>query len=64
VSRELLWLWDGSSSGTQEGERPPLEASTRGLVKGQQTKKTQFVCSELSIAVNCELIDNCKQCVQ
>jgi hypothetical protein len=37
VSQELLWLCDGDSSGTQEGERPPREAGTRGL-EGQQTK--------------------------
>jgi hypothetical protein len=37
---ELL-LWHGDSSGTQEGVCPPLEADTRGLVKGQTTKKTQ-----------------------
>jgi hypothetical protein len=34
-------------SGTQEGECPPLEAGTRGLVKGQQTKRLS-VCT-----VNC-----------
>jgi hypothetical protein len=27
----------------EEGERPPLEAGTRVLVKGQQTRKTQCV---------------------
>jgi hypothetical protein len=32
MSEVLLWLWDGDSSGTQEGERPPLEISTRGPV--------------------------------
>jgi hypothetical protein len=31
----------------EEGERSPLEASTRGLVKGQQFGKTQYVCSKL-----------------
>jgi hypothetical protein len=29
---ESLQLWDGESSGTKEGERPPLEDDTRGLV--------------------------------
>jgi hypothetical protein len=33
VSQELLWLRHGESSGTQEGDRSPLEAGTRGLVK-------------------------------
>jgi hypothetical protein len=32
---ELLWFWDVDSSGTQEVERPPLEAGTRELAKGQ-----------------------------
>jgi hypothetical protein len=38
-----MWLWQGESSGSEEGERLPLEAVTRGLVKGQQTEKTQYV---------------------
>jgi hypothetical protein len=38
-----LWLWHGDSLGTQEGEHPPLEAGTRGLV----TKKTKYGCCEL-----------------
>jgi hypothetical protein len=42
VNQELLWLCDGDSSGTQEGERPPWEAGTRGL-EGQQYKTTQCV---------------------
>jgi hypothetical protein len=33
VSQVLLWLWDGGSSGTQEGEHSPLEAGNRGLVR-------------------------------
>jgi hypothetical protein len=41
VSQQLLWLWKGDSSRTQEGERPPLEAGTRGIVKSQHTNKTQ-----------------------
>jgi hypothetical protein len=28
LSQELLWLWDGVSSGTHERERPPSEAGT------------------------------------
>jgi hypothetical protein len=27
----------------EEGKYPPLEAVTRGLVKGQQTEKTRYV---------------------
>jgi hypothetical protein len=46
ISQELLWLWSGDSLGTQDRERPPLEAVTRGLLKRQQTKMTQCV-SEL-----------------
>jgi hypothetical protein len=34
VSQESLWLRDGDSSGIEEGERPLLEAGTRG-VEGQ-----------------------------
>jgi hypothetical protein len=33
VSQVLLWLWDGGSSGTQEGEGEQLEAGPRGLVR-------------------------------
>jgi hypothetical protein len=44
-SQELLWLWDGDSLRTREGERPPLEAGKTGV--GQQTKKTQCAYSEL-----------------
>jgi hypothetical protein len=47
VHCELLWLWDEDSLGTPKGEPQPLEANTRGLVKGQQTKKTQCIYSEL-----------------
>jgi hypothetical protein len=39
------------SSGTQEGERPPLEAGTRGPER-QQLKRTQCV---LLRTVDCEL---------
>jgi hypothetical protein len=31
----------------EERERPPLEAGTRELAKGQQTEKTQSCYSEL-----------------
>jgi hypothetical protein len=31
VSQVMLWMCSGDSSGTQEMERPPLEAGTRGL---------------------------------
>jgi hypothetical protein len=33
---ESLWLWIEDGSGTLEEERPPLEADTRRVVKGQQ----------------------------
>jgi hypothetical protein len=39
LSQTLLWLWPGNSLGHQEGECPPLEVGTRGLVKEQQTIK-------------------------
>jgi hypothetical protein len=41
-----MWPWRVDNSETQEGERPPLEAGTRGLVKGQQTGKTLCAYSE------------------
>jgi hypothetical protein len=33
VSQESLWVWQGDSSGTEEGERPPLKTGTRGLMR-------------------------------
>jgi hypothetical protein len=33
VSHVLPWLWDGDNLGTQEGERPLLEAGTQILVR-------------------------------
>jgi hypothetical protein len=47
VRQECLWLWLGNKSGNQEGERPPLDAGTRSIVKGEQTERTQYVCSVL-----------------
>jgi hypothetical protein len=47
LSQELLWMWHGDNSETQEGECPLLEAGTRGLIRRQETEKTQCVCSEL-----------------
>jgi hypothetical protein len=40
-------MWRRNISGTQEGGHSPLELGTRGLVKGQHTKRTQCVYSEL-----------------
>jgi hypothetical protein len=34
VSQACLRFWLRDSSDVQEGERPPLEVGTRGLVKG------------------------------
>jgi hypothetical protein len=48
---DSLWLWDGDSSGTQEGERPTLQDGTRGLVWDSILRK-------LSACVM-----NCKLCV-
>jgi hypothetical protein len=42
VSQYLMWLSYGDSSENQQGERPPMEAVTRWLVR-EQTEKTQFV---------------------
>jgi hypothetical protein len=37
-----LRLCDGDSLGTQEVERPPWEAGTRGI-EGQQIKRAQYI---------------------
>jgi hypothetical protein len=55
VSHVLLWLCNGDSSGTQDGERPPWEAGTRGL-EGQQIKRTRCVYSELQ--TDCRLCNS------
>jgi hypothetical protein len=47
VSQVLLWLWDGDSLGTQEGERPPLEAGTRGLIRDSRPRGLSACYSEL-----------------
>jgi hypothetical protein len=47
----LLWLCDGDSLGTHEGERPAWEAGTRGL-KGQQAEITDCVCNR-GQAIDC-----------
>jgi hypothetical protein len=47
VSQDWPWLWGGDSSGNPHGSRQPLESGTSGLLKGQQTRKTQLMCSEL-----------------
>jgi hypothetical protein len=59
VSQVLLCLRNGRSSGTiKEGELPPLEAGTKGLVKAEQTKGTQcvqywtFECINLAIGLD------------
>jgi hypothetical protein len=44
---ESLWLWDGDSSGTHEGERQPLEAGTRGLVRHSKPRSLK------ACVVNC-----------
>jgi hypothetical protein len=51
VSQELLWVWQGDSSGTQEGKRMALETGTRGLVKRQQARKTKVLT-----LMNCRLL--------
>jgi hypothetical protein len=44
---ESLWLWDGDSSGTQEGEYSPLEAGTRGLVCDSRARRRSACYHEL-----------------
>jgi hypothetical protein len=46
--RDLAWLWRGDSLRIWEGERPPLEAGTRGVLKREQTGR-------LLLVVNCRL---------
>jgi hypothetical protein len=38
LKRQLLRLWRGNGLGTQEGERPPLEAGTRGLMEDSRPR--------------------------
>jgi hypothetical protein len=47
MSRGLLWLWHGERLGSQEAEIPLLVAGTRGLMKVQETERTECVCSEV-----------------
>jgi hypothetical protein len=47
---ESLLLWRGDSSGTQEGERPPLETGTTGLVMDSRPR---------GLSVHSELQANC-----
>jgi hypothetical protein len=47
LSRVLLWLWDGDSSGTQEGESPQLEGSTQGLMRNSIPRGLNECYSEL-----------------
>jgi hypothetical protein len=51
LSQVLLWLCDGDSSRTQEGECPPVEAGSRGLVRDSRPRELS-VCSKLSTARN------------
>jgi hypothetical protein len=48
VSHELLWLCHGDSSGNQKGERPALEARTRGLVSDSSLGGLSGYTSKLS----------------
>jgi hypothetical protein len=50
LCQELLWLWNGDSSGSQEIERTPLEAGTSGLVRDSRPRRGVSVC-----VVNCRL---------
>jgi hypothetical protein len=47
ASAVFPWLWRVDSSGTQKGGRPPFGNGTSGLVKGQEAKTTECVCSVL-----------------
>jgi hypothetical protein len=38
VGQESLWLWHRNSSGTQEGQYPPLEAGIRRLVRDSRLR--------------------------
>jgi hypothetical protein len=65
VSPESLWLFSGDGSETEEGERPPLDAGTRGLVWDSKPRGLsacavnfgQAVCnSDSAIDCNCEFV--------
>jgi hypothetical protein len=47
----------GDSFGTQEGERQPLEADTRGLVRDSRPRGLS-VCSEMSSVRNTDTVCN------
>jgi hypothetical protein len=47
VSQELLRLWHGDNSRTQERERPQLEVDTSGLVKDKGPKRLSACYSKL-----------------
>jgi hypothetical protein len=54
---QLLWLWPGDSSGTQEEDRPPLEACTRALMKDSRAGRLSGCYCELERAlqsINCK----------
>jgi hypothetical protein len=47
VNQELVWLWHGDSSGTQEGERPQLEAGKEDWRRTVDWGNSVCVFSEL-----------------
>jgi hypothetical protein len=52
LNQEMLWLLRGNSSGNQKRELPPLETSTRGLVKYSRLKRQSACYAELSSVRN------------
>jgi hypothetical protein len=52
-------MWHGDSLGTQEGERPSLEAGTRGLVRDSRPRGLIAFCSEMQTVRNSDSAIDC-----
>lgn len=50
-SQELVWLWDGDISATQEEECLPLGAGIRGLVRDTRPRGLSVDCSLCEIVI-------------
>lgn len=62
VSKEFLWLWQGDSSVTQEGERPPLKFGSKRRVKYSRLRRLiVFVVKPRLCELARELLSNCNQ---